>query len=162
MIAIATLARLTPHPWNITPVGAFGLFAGANMPLRTAWMVPIIPLIITDFIFDFYHYAAMAGVYAGMMASIFIGRGMLKGREKPAPIACAVALNVMVFFVLSNLGMWATGYYGYTIEGLLSCFVAALPFLGASMIGDSFYALVLFGGKALLKNHINIGARLAH
>ena len=41
LIIAAVLARLLPHPFNVTPLGAVGLFDGANCRAGIAWAVPV-------------------------------------------------------------------------------------------------------------------------
>lgn len=41
--------------------------------------------------------------------------------------------------------------YPHTWAGLLSCYVAALPYFANSILGDLFYVGVLFGGFELIK-----------
>ena len=56
----------------------------------------------------------------------------------------------VLFFLLTNLGVWALGTgYPKSPEGLIACYVAALPFFQNTLLGDAFYATVLFGGLAL-------------
>lgn len=46
----------------------------------------------------------------------------------------------LLFFVVSNLGIWILGsYYEKSWEGLIACFVAALPFYGYQIAGDVVY-----------------------
>jgi hypothetical protein len=47
--------------------------------------------------------------------------------------------------VVSNLGVWLAGFYPRTVEGLVQCYVMAIPFFGSTLLGDLFYAVVLFG-----------------
>ncbi len=151
LVAFAVVARLVPHPWNLTPVGAFGLFAGTKMTLRQAWLVPVVALLVSDLITGFYSLTVMAGVYLGFAAAPFIGRLLIRDDENPAHILGAVGVNAVVFFLVSNFAVWAAGYYPPTSEGLLACYVAGLPFMGISALGDSFYCALLFGGQAAFR-----------
>ena len=36
LIAIGAIYRLVPHPWNLVPMGALSLYAGASLPRRWA------------------------------------------------------------------------------------------------------------------------------
>jgi hypothetical protein len=74
-------------------------------------------------------------------------------RSLPAVAGCTLAGSV-VFFLVTNFAWWA-GYdlYPHTWEGLLVCYAAALPFFGWTLLGDAFFATVLFGGFALAARH---------
>lgn len=155
LIVLATIARLIPHPWNFTPIGGFALFAGANMSLKTAWLVPIVPLFVADALIGFYSPFVMAGVYLGYLGSMLIGRYLIAGRETAVRIAAGIGLSSLVFFLTSNFAVWAAnlGTYAMSFEGLVACYVAALPFLAPEMAGAALYAAILFGGKALFERH---------
>ena len=62
----------------------------------------------------------------------------------------AVLTSSLAFFVLSNLGVWASGYYPRTLAGLVECYVAAVPFFRNTLASDVLYSAVLFGGYALI------------
>jgi hypothetical protein len=56
-----------------------------------------------------------------------------------------VLLSSLVFFALTNLGVWVL-HYPLTPEGLMTCFTLAIPFFINSLLGDFFFsALLLFG-----------------
>jgi hypothetical protein len=58
----------------------------------------------------------------------------------------------VVFFIVSNFGVWLTGtMYPMTFEGLLACFSAAVPFFRNMLFGDLFFAGVLFGAYDYVK-----------
>lgn len=161
LIVIAVIARLIPHPWNIAPVGAFGLFAGARMSLKTAWMVPIAALVVSDIIMGGYNIWSMAFVYLGFLAAPLIGWLMLRGRIRPGRVATAVMLNAAAFYLISNFGVWMAGFYPPTLDGLIASYIAGLPFIGYSLLGDSIYAFALFGGYAMIEQHIPARLRFA-
>ena len=69
-------------------------------------------------------------------------------------MAASLAGSV-TFFALTNFGMWLfSGFYPLTPAGLAACYVAAIPFFQNTVVGDLFYAGVLFGGFALLERAI--------
>lgn len=150
LIVFAVISRLIPHPWSFTPVGAVGLYAGARMNPRTAWMVPLIALLVSDIFVGFYDWRVMLGVYAGFMLAPAIGwlmlRGDASGKTRATRICSAVVINAIAFYLVSNFGVWAAGYYPPTLAGLVACYIAGLPFLGVALLGDSFYSVLLFGG----------------
>lgn len=50
----------------------------------------------------------------------------------------------LLFYILSNFGVWIEGWIGYplTFEGLLSCYIAGLPFFFNSLMGDIFFTSI--------------------
>jgi hypothetical protein len=82
-----------------------------------------------------------------------VGIGLwLRSRRKPALIAGAALTSSILFFILTNFGVWASGHlYPKTWAGLVTCYTAALPFFRNSLEGDLLYTLILFGGFALME-----------
>ena len=149
LIALAVTARLLPQPENVTALGAVGLFAGALLPLRSAWLVPVASLLLSDAILGFYSLPVMLMVYLGFAVGACIGHALLSAKRSVPRLAGAVLASASVFFVLSNFAVWLV-YYPPTLAGLVQCYVNAIPFFGRSLLGDALYSCLLFGGYAVL------------
>jgi hypothetical protein len=90
----------------------------------------------------------MPVVYASFLLSALIGR-WLQHRCKPARVALATLLGAIQFFLLTNFALWQfLDSYPHTPSGLLSCYVAGIPFFWNTLAGDAFYVLLFFGGFA--------------
>ncbi len=152
LIVLGVVARLVPHLGNFTPVGAIGLFAGANCHPRIAWLVPIGALFVADALTGFYDPLIMAFVYLGFAAGPLMGRLFLHKRKSLARFGGAVLSAATTFFVLSNFGMWLAAY-PHTLSGFIECYVRAIPFYGVTLLGDTFYAAILFGTYEIISQH---------
>ncbi len=63
----------------------------------------------------------------------------------------------VLFFVLTNFGVWAVGtFYPKTMSGLVTCYVVAIPFFRNTLAGDFAFTALLFGGFALAERWIPI------
>ncbi len=151
LIALATIARLIPHPWNFTPLGSFAIYAGAKRPVLSAILVPLSVLFISDLYVGFYNPIVMVFVYLGFLAMPTIARLFLKSNWKQGRWLAVVGLGAVVFYLLSNFGVWAAGYYPPTLAGLIAAYFAGLPFLGISFIGDAFYTFVIFNVSEIVE-----------
>ena len=145
MIAAAAAWRLVPHPPNFTPVAAIALFGGACLHSRLAsLLVPLAALFVSDLVLGFYPH--MAAVYAGFALTVMLG-WLLAARRTPVRIAGAALASSVLFFVLTNLDIWAfTSHYPKTWAGLVECYTAALPFFRNSLLSDALFTTLLFGG----------------
>jgi hypothetical protein len=152
LIVWATVLRLLPLPLGMTPLGAFGLFAGANLPLQTALFVPLVPLLVGDFVVGFYDWRIMVFVYLGFLAGPLLGRLIIKNSEHVGQIGGAVAVNAGLFYAVSNFGNWLA-FYPKTIEGFVANYVAGLPWLGIAFVADLVYAAILFGAYAAIRRY---------
>jgi hypothetical protein len=144
-IIIAAALRLLPHPPNFTPIGAMALFSGAYIGRRgLAFAAPLGALLLSDLVLGLYH--GMATVYFSVALIVMIGMVALK-RTSAVRVGSAAILSSILFFVITNFGMWMfSGFYPRTLAGLEACYVAAIPFFQNTVVGDLFYAALLFGG----------------
>lgn len=151
LILLAVASRLLPHPPNFAPIAAIGLFAGALIGRRAGWLVPFAALLLSDALIGFYHPMSMFWNYAGFGACLLLGSGLIGSRRSVVRLGGAVLASSVAFFVLSNFGMWASGYYPRTGAGLVACYTAALPFFRNTLASDLVFTAALFGGHALLR-----------
>lgn len=150
MILAAVASRLAPHPWNLTSVTAVALFGGAYFQdRRLAFAIPLAALFLSDLVLGFY--PGLPLVYLSFALVVVLGV-WLSSRRRPPFIAGAALLSSVMFFAVTNFGVWAFGsIYPRTLAGLESCYLAAIPFFRGSVEGDLLYTFVLFGGFALLE-----------
>jgi len=149
-VLAAALWRVIPHPWNLTPIAAMALFAGAHFSSRTtAYLVPLAAIAASNLLLGSF-YDTVLFVYAGFALSVFIGT-QIRARRNAGSIFGAALLSSVAFFVITNVGHWAvSGMYPLTTQGLFSCLTAAVPFFRNSLIGDLAFTGVFFYGFALL------------
>ena len=147
-IFAAAMMRLVPHPPNFTPIGAMALFSGALIGRRwLAFAAPLGALVLSDLVLGFY--PGVGFVYAATALAVLIGWA-LSGRRSAASVVGAALASAVLFFVVTNFGMWLfSGFYPLTLAGLAACFVAAIPFFQNSLAGDLVFCGLLFGGWAL-------------
>jgi len=146
LVGLDVVARLMPHAPNFTPIAASALFAGAVLRSRTlALAVPVASMLASDFILDGYDWRVMGVVYAALALPALLGRW---GRTRSAIVLAPLALSSsLIFFATTNFAVWAfSGMYTHDLAGLVHCYVAALPFLQNTVIGDMFWTTLLFGG----------------
>ena len=165
MIFVAALTRLLPHPPNFSPVEAVALFGGAYFVSRwLALAVPLIAMFVSDMAlglvnggiyWDYFASVHFLSIYAVIAVSTVIGFG-LRGRVTgPRVLGYSLAGSVL-FFLATNFAVWATATAGHGAcsISLASCYVAGIPFFQWTLLGTLFYAAVLFGGFALLRQRV--------
>jgi hypothetical protein len=157
LIVAASAYRAMPHPYNVAPIGALFLLTGLYLPRRvgTAWILPFAAVILSDFVIyhqwdgSFFRFGRLID-YSALALIGIMGRWS-RMRGIGARIAC-VAMTPVVFYIISNFGVWAVGddgvsqLYPHTFGGLVSCYVAGVPFFRGTLIGDLLFA----GGGMLL------------
>lgn len=142
VILMGAVARLLPHPANVTPLTAIALLGGAYLSPALALTVPLAALFASDLFLGFH--GTMPFVYASFILVSALGL-FLKSRRNAQTIALACVTSSLLFFVVTNFGVWATSsLYPHSGSGLLACYTAALPFLRNSALGDLFFTAALF------------------
>lgn len=145
LIILGLAARLLPHPANFTPVGAIGLFGGAQLPKRLALALPLVAVFISDLVIGFYTWQVMVSVYLGFLVYGLAGLWIRQNYSIKRVVAGTLGASVF-FFLITNFSVWAfTPLYPKTALGLSESYLAALPFFRNSLIGDFFYTAALFG-----------------
>lgn len=144
LILFAAMLRLVPHPPNFTPIAALALFGGVYLDKRFAFVVPIAALLLSDYFIGFH--SLMPFVYGSFLLIGLIGL-WLKTHRKPLFILGGALASSVLFFLLTNFGVWVTpnSWYPKTWQGFTACYVAAIPFFRNTVLGDLFYVGVLFG-----------------
>lgn len=165
-VLLACFSRVIQH-WNFAPMTAMALFAAATLTdRRLGVFVPLLSLFASDLCIEALHrYGVMPtwGIYEGMWATYLatflialMGLALRKHRNAPN-IAGATLAGSLVFFIVSNFGAWLPGtLYPLTLRGLITCYVAGIPFFERSLLGDAVYATMLFGGFALVEKWLPV------
>ena len=151
MILLAAASRLIPHPPNFSPIAALALFGGAQFAdKRLAFLVPLAAMFLSDMILELH---SLIPVIYGSFALIVCLGFWLRRRQNVRAIGGAAIVGALLFFVLTNFGVWAMGQmYPKTPAGLLDCYVAAIPFFQNTLLSNLFYSALLFGGLAIAEN----------
>jgi hypothetical protein len=125
-IFIGIVSRLLPHPANVTAVGAVAIFTGAKFNTKNAILATLVTMFISDMVIGFH--SLMWATYGSMVFAVVVGRWIGR-RKKVSRIIGGTLLSSLIFFVITNFAVWATTpLYTKTIDGLIACFVMALPF----------------------------------
>lgn len=150
LIGFDVTARLLPHVPGVWPVAASALFAGRT--LRWPWLALVVPfgaVAASNLVLPGEHWQVLLAVAGALAVPAVLG--MLARRwQGIAPTAAAMVASSLVFFALTNFAVWFFGgLYPTTWQGLADCFIAALPFLDRTVLGDLAWAAALFGGAWL-------------
>jgi hypothetical protein len=146
LIALAAICRLIPHPPNFTPVLAVALFGGASLPRRTAPAIPLLAMLLSDLVLEYPLGWINLVVYGCFLSGVLLGRLLARRSTWRRRVAAALAGSV-IFFLVTNFAVWigSEGFYEHTLDGLVRCYVLALPFFRNSLLGDLAWSIGLFG-----------------
>lgn len=161
IVFLVTLSRLVPYlfgieeTFNFSPLAAVALFGGAYFANRiNAVLFPLIALWVSNLILDnvflaqYYDGLALFAnweVYVAILAIIGLAIALLKKVTLPRVIGVSLLASI-VFFLVTNFMVWvSSGMYPPTFEGLVECYVLAVPFFKNTLFGDLVFSLILFG-----------------
>lgn len=150
IFAVLVHLRAVPMPFHFAPVAAALLFFGARMP-RSRMATPLAMLIASDIYLTKYIYGYAltwdhAAVWVWYAAMILLG-GALARNTSPLRVVGASLTASVSFFVVSNFAVWTVSreMYPATWNGLVACYVAAIPFFRNTVASDLFFSAAFFG-----------------
>ena len=137
-IALAA-SRFIPHPPNFTSLLALSFYVPALLGVRYLPSL-VLSFVITDLIIGFH------GVTLFTWGSvILIGLGSNFLAKTILNRVFGSLLGASLFFIITNFGVWTLGSYTYTLEGLLLCYILAIPFFAYSLISTFIFSGVIEG-----------------
>ena len=145
-------SRFIPHPPNFTSLIALSFY----IPL--VFGVKFIPILIFCFI--------VSDIFIGFHSTTFFtwGSVLIIGlvtkffKNNIFLRLIGVVSASLIFFIFTNFGVWVLGSYGYSYEGLITCYIAAIPFYTNTLLSTLVYSaiieIILYFYKSNKKNFI--------
>ncbi|MGQ9806187.1 MAG: DUF6580 family putative transport protein [Chlorobiales bacterium] len=164
LVFIGALSRLVPHPASFTAIAAVALFGAVKMKdKKQAILIPIAAMLLSDTVFELMYrggvspfpgfHSGMWYVYGAFLLVSLVGFWVRSSFSIPR-LALGTLAASLLFFVVTNFGVWLSGWYGYTAEGLSACYIAAIPFYRNQVLGDMFFTAFLFGVDYFVKTKV--------
>lgn len=158
MLAVAVrflILHLQPHPWHFTPVAASLLFFGAYGTRRSLWfpfaLLAGSDVILTKFVYSYAFTWDHFVTWAWYAAILLLGT-RLRDHAKPVWIIASALASSVSFFLISNFAVWAAfDMYPKNWSGLMTSYVAGLPFFQRAAVGDLIFTVAFFAIPALLR-----------
>jgi hypothetical protein len=155
ILVLAAISRLIPHPMNFAPLAAMALFGAAYFGNRGlgllvtmgAWFLS--DLVLNNLVYDFgtgFQLFTSGAFYIYLSVALIFGIGALILKKISFPrIVIGSFIASILFFLVSNFGVWSQGImYPMTTEGLIACYIAGLPYIQNTLMGDLFFSVILF------------------
>jgi hypothetical protein len=90
-------------------------------------------------------------VYTAFIAIAAMGL-LISNKKGPMPVIVGSISASVIFFAISNFGVWASqAMYTKNAIGLMTCFQAAIPFFPNTLAADLFFSSLLFSSYAIIK-----------
>jgi len=147
-IALAA-SRFIPHPPNFTSLLALSFYIPALLGIRYL-PVLIISFAITDLFIGFHGTTLFTWgsvLFIGFLSKYFIKNIISR--------ITGALVGACIFFVVTNFGVWSIGIYGYTLNGLLTCYILAIPFFAYSLISTFIFSSIIETAYKIKNKKIN-------
>ena len=130
-------SRFIPHPPNFTSLLALSFYIPAILGIR---FIPalVVSFFITDLIIGFH-----SVTFFTWGSVILIGLGSRFFDKSIFNRISGSLLGACLFFIITNFGVWSLGSYGYSLNGIINCYILALPFFGYSLVSTFIFAGVM-------------------
>lgn len=143
LVLLGVSMRFLPHPANFAPIAAVGLFSGLYLRKWYAFAVPLAAMVISDWQIGFHNLIAYTW---GSFVLIGVIGLLIRRHKNPMTIVLGTLSGSVLFYLITNFGVWLhSGLYAKTWQGLLECYILALPFFRNTILGDLFYTGALVG-----------------
>ncbi len=134
---VLAASRFIPHPPNFTSLIALSFYVPLFLGKR---FIPVLLVcfIITDIFMGFHE-----TVFFTWGSVIFISLFSYLFQKNIYLRIAGVISGSLVFYIISNFGVWSLGSYGYSLDGLLICYIAAIPFYTNTLISTILYSALI-------------------
>tara|TARA_Y200000002_G_scaffold323718_1_gene285036 strand:+ start:464 stop:949 length:486 start_codon:yes stop_codon:yes gene_type:complete len=130
-------SRFIPHPPNFTSLIALSFYVPVILGISYI-PVLIISFAITDIVIG-YHTGTfftwgsvfLIGLISQLFAKTLISR------------MSGALIGALIFFIITNFGVWVSGAYGYSLNGFVNCYILAIPFFGYSLISTIVFSSLI-------------------
>ena len=151
LLVLGVAGRLLPHVASFTPVAAIALFAGFFFRWRlVALAIPLAIMFVSDSFLETTPMGVKITVYLAFLLPVVFAP-FLRKRLSPVRIGGSALIAAMLFYVVTNFAVWLV-YYPPTLDGFLSCYGLALPFLAKKLLGDLLWSGAIFGSYAVIRH----------
>ena len=143
LIIILAFSRIIPHPANFTPILGMAVFAGTVFDKKIfSFLIPLLAMILSDLFLGFH--SDIVIIYFAICLNVAIGIYFIN-KISYFKIFVSLVSGSLVFFIITNFAVWvSSGMYTYSLEGLLTCYTMALPFLQNTIISTILYGVGAF------------------
>ena len=139
------MSRFIPHPPNFTSLLALSFYVPVLFGLRYL-PVLLISFVITDLLIGYHsgtHWTWGSVLIIGLMSQYFSKNINLR--------LVGSLFGAFIFFLITNFGVWISGMYSLTVNGLVECYTLAIPFFTYSLISTILFSLLIETGYKIYK-----------
>ena len=130
-------SRFVPHPPNFTSLLALSFYVPALLGMRYLPSL-VLSFLITDLFIGFHSLTLFTWgsvVLIGFCSKFFLSNIYTR--------VSGALLGALIFYTVTNFGVWSMGSYGYTLDGLILCYALAIPFFTYSLLSTLIFSVII-------------------
>jgi hypothetical protein len=151
LVLIGILLRFIPHTANFTPVAAIALFAGVYLNKKQALLVPLLLMVISDMFLGIHNVVIFT--WGSFALVTLIGFWARKHKTIKGIVSSSLVSSIL-FYLVTNFGVWFTGWYPQDLKGLTDCYILGVPFLRIFTISTLLYTVIFFGAYEFIASRV--------
>ena len=114
IIILLSISRFIPHPPNFTSLLALSFYVPAIFGVKYI-IILILSFALTDLIIGFHN--TVLFTWGSVVLIGILSRLFFDSLEKRI---LGSLIGALIFFIITNFGVWTLGSYGYTFDGLIT------------------------------------------
>lgn len=143
LITLLVFSRLIPHPPNFTPIISIVILS--SILFQTFLITSIVFLLsmfVSDLIIGLYPgmiFTYMSLMIIGILFYYFVNNISYKN------LVIYSFLGSFIFYLITNFFVWInSNMYEHSFDGLIQCYILAIPFFSNTIISTTFFSFVTF------------------
>ncbi len=152
LITLLVFSRLIPHPPNFTPIISIVILSGI---LFHSFILTIIvffsSMFISDLVIGLYPemiFTYITLLFIGILFYFFFNKINYKN------LIMHSIFGSFIFYLLTNFFVWInSNLYEQTLDGLINCYVLAIPFFSNTLLSTIFFSYLTFTCVDKVKNY---------
>jgi len=134
---VLCITRFIPHPPNFTSLLALSFYVPAIYGIK--YILPVIlSFFLTDALIGFHNLVFFTWgsvVLIGLISKYFFKTIFLR--------LIGTVLSSILFYIITNYGVWLMGVYEFSINGLIQSYILAIPFFKYTLLSTLMFSLII-------------------
>ena len=134
---VLCITRFIPHPPNFTSLLALSFYVPAIYGIK--YILPVIlSFFLTDALIGFHNLVFFTWgsvVLIGLISKYFFKTIFLR--------LIGTVLSSILFYIITNYGVWLMGIYEFSINGLIQSYILAIPFFKYTLLSTLMFSLII-------------------
>lgn len=147
IFSVIAVTRFVPHPPNFTSLIALSYYTPALLGFR------FIPIALISFAFTDIFFGYHNTLFFTWGSVVLIGFLGLYLKSSPLKRIAGTLISAVVFFVITNLGVWLSGLYSSDLSGLIVTYLLAIPFFANNVVSALLFSLAIEFGLLIYKSY---------